>query len=147
MFRTRSLSDELFLIYLRKFRISPFFSILYMIRIRFFGPGEINTENISARTVLENHSTRWPNIKHGGNGLRSLSWAGGCHSRCVEEGDTRWSRDSACLVQRHEPNRCQQEDTNQRPRARENSLIGVRTFALTADVTETHRQIPLDARD
>ena len=29
----------------------------------------------------------------------------------------------------------------------ENSRLGVKTFVLTADVTEAHRQIPIDPRD
>ena len=36
-FEIKSLSGELFLFFLRTFRILPFFSIIYMIRIRFFG--------------------------------------------------------------------------------------------------------------
>ena len=41
MFRTKSFSDELFLHFSSKVQNQTVYSIVYMIRIRFFGPGEL----------------------------------------------------------------------------------------------------------
>ena len=49
----KSLSDELFLHLSSKVQNLTVFSIIYMIRIRIFGPGGINSENISGCTVKE----------------------------------------------------------------------------------------------
>ena len=54
MFRKKSLSDELFLHFSSKVQHLTVFSIIYMIRIRFFGPGELKSENFFGRTVLTN---------------------------------------------------------------------------------------------
>ena len=47
MFRKKSLSDELFLHFFCKSSESGRFSIIYMIRIRFFGPRELNQNGFS----------------------------------------------------------------------------------------------------
>ena len=51
MFRKKSPSDELFLHFSSKVQNLTVFSIIYMIRIRFFGPGEL-FRIIFGRTVL-----------------------------------------------------------------------------------------------
>ena len=48
----KSLSDELFLHFSSKVQNLTVFSIIYMIRIRFFGPGELNQKGGSGGTVL-----------------------------------------------------------------------------------------------
>ena len=48
MFRKKSLSDELFLHFSSKVQNLTVFSIIYTIRIRFFGPGELNQMGFSA---------------------------------------------------------------------------------------------------
>ena len=55
MMLEKSLSDELFV---RKFRILPLFSIIYLIRIRFVG-ARINSELVSGRTVKD----RWVKVR------------------------------------------------------------------------------------
>ena len=52
MFRKKALLDELFLHFSAKVQNLAVFSFIYMIRIRFFGPGGINLESVFGRTVL-----------------------------------------------------------------------------------------------
>ena len=49
-------------IFLRKFRILPFFSIIYMIRIRFFGPGELIQRYFSGVQYPVRASTRFDQV-------------------------------------------------------------------------------------
>ena len=49
MIRKKIPSDEVFV---RKFRFLPVFSIVYLIRIRIFGPREIMQNLISGHTVI-----------------------------------------------------------------------------------------------
>ena len=57
MFRKKFLSDELFFIFLSKVQNLTVFSIIYMIRIRFFGPREIIQNGFrAAQYSLRRHS-------------------------------------------------------------------------------------------
>ena len=48
--------------FLQKFRIWPFFSCIYMIRIRFFGPGELNQNGFGRHSIaLSNNSANRAN--------------------------------------------------------------------------------------
>ena len=55
MFRKKSLSDELFLHFFCKSSESGRFSIIYMIRIRFFWAQGIKSEGVSGGTVSFHH--------------------------------------------------------------------------------------------
>ena len=50
------------LIFLSKVQNHTVFSIIYMIRIRFFGLGELNSEGVSGGTVRP-FEVRWPKFK------------------------------------------------------------------------------------
>ena len=71
MFRKKFHSDELFLHFSEKVQNLTVFSIIYMIRIRFFGPRGINSELFFGRTVcifrfcvIPWKDEREPSIKH-----------------------------------------------------------------------------------
>ena len=66
MFRKKSLSDELFLHFVCKSSESDRFSIIYMIRIRFFRPRELNQKGFRAARYWSDDV--WKSTLAGGGG-------------------------------------------------------------------------------
>ena len=59
MFRKKSLSDELFLHCSAKVQNLTVFSFIYMIRIRFFGPGELIQKGFRAAQYMHHLAAAW----------------------------------------------------------------------------------------